>query len=317
VNVLSFVLALGALALPVAWVVSGASLIATPWVRRLSPVARSEASAWLALLPALVALVLVAGVSVPSLLFGLGLGEDHCRGHEHHAHVCLWHGAVLPAWLACLGAVGWAASAVRGVQVLARLAHAERLGASLAALGIERDGFHVVPASVAVCHAVGLLRPRVVVSQSVVDGLAGAELRAVVAHERAHLDRADPRWSALLAVAGCLAPLGGWWWAATWREASEEAADDVAASVTDGPTVAQALVSVARMHLPTVPGFAFGATGLERRVVRLLEGPAAPRGSRASLGALGMVVLAALVVLASHEELHHAIEELWELAVRN
>lgn len=315
-NALSFVLALGALAVPVAWLVSAASLVALPIVRRMSPVARAEASAWLTLVPALAAVVLVAAVSVPSLLYGLGLGPDHCLGHEHHPHVCSWHGAVLPAWLAWIGAVGWAASSVRMAQVVAGLVRAERVGAALAAFGTQRDGVHVVPVTLAVCHAVGLLRPRVLVSRAVVDGLGAGELRAAVAHEQAHVDRADPRWSALLALAGCVAPLTSGRWRDLWREAAEEAADDVAASVTDGATVARALLSVARMRRSPVPGFAFCASGLERRVVRLLRGASPPRRSRAGAGAALLAALAGLVVVAGHEPLHHVVEELWEHAVR-
>lgn len=316
-NALSFVLALGAIAAPVAWLVSGLSLVAMPVVRRLSPVSRAEASIVLALLPVSTAALLVAAVSVPSVLYGLGLGPDHCLGHEHHPHVCFWHGALLPAWLAWIGAVGWAATAVRLGQVVAGLAHAERVGRALAAFGTERDGVHVVPATVAVCHAVGLLRPRVLVSRAVTEGLDEGELRAAVAHERAHVDRADPRWSAVLALAGCVAPLTSGRWFALWRDAAEEAADDVAASLTDGATVARALVSVARLPMVPVPGFAFGGSGLERRVVRLLDGAGVPRRSRAGAGAAFLVVSAGLVVVAAHEPLHHLVEELWEHAVRD
>lgn len=317
-NALSFALALGALALPLAWIVSLGSLAAVPLVRRLGPVARAEASAWLALLPAVVALGLVAAVSVPSALYGLGLGADHCFGHEHHPHVCLWHGAVLPAWLAWIGAVGWAGSTVRLGQVVTGLVRAERLATSLASLGVLRHGVHVVPATLAVCHAVGLVRPRVVVSQAVVDGLTEPELRAVVAHERAHVDRADPRWSALLAFAGAVAPLTAGVWTASWRDATEEVADDAAASVTDGATVAQALVAVARLRLATVPGFSFVGGGLERRVLRLLSGPSASRASVVNGGAFAMVLAATAIVSAAHEPLHHLAEETWEaIAVRD
>jgi hypothetical protein len=80
--------------------------------------------------------------------------------------------------------------------------------------------------------------------------------------------------------------------------------------------VASALVAVSRMRLATVPGLAFGSTGLERRVVRLLEGQNRSRASRTSHGAVAMAVFAGLVVFAAHERLHHVVEELWELAIR-
>lgn len=315
-NALSFVLALGALAFPATWLLSAATLLALPVARRLSPVARAEAASWIALLPGLGAGVLVAAVSVPSLLYGLGLGPDHCLGHAHHPHVCLWHGALLPPWLAWVGAVGWALFAGRLTEVAVSLVRAERTGAALAALGTVRRGVHIVPATLAVCHAVGLVRPKVLVSQAVVERLGDRELRAAVAHEQAHVDRSDPRWSAVLAVASSVAPLTSGRWITLWREAAEQAADDVAASVTDGPTVARALVSVARLRLDPAPGLAFAAGGLESRVRRLLEGPGVPRRSWATAGAVVMASIAAVVVGVSHERVHHVVEEVWELAIR-
>lgn len=315
-NALSFALALGAIAMPVAWLVGALTLVGMPLVRRLSPVARAEVSAWLALLPASTAAVLVCEVAVPSVSYGLGLGPDHCLGHDHHLHVCSWHGAILPAWLAWIGAFGWAVSAVRAAQVVGGLVRTERLGTALAALGAARDGVHLVPATVALCHAVGVVRPRVLVSRAVADRLPADEFRAAVAHERAHIDRADPRWSACIALAGCAAPLTAGRWVRVWREAAEEAADDIAACATDGPTVARALVAVARMGIAPSPGLAFGGAGLERRVVRLLAGPLPPRRTLVGAGALLLAASACLVVVLAYEPLHHLVEERWEHVVR-
>lgn len=311
---LSFVLALGAVAFPLAWLIAGVSLAGIPLVRRLGPVPRAEVSAWLALAPALAALALALAVSVPSMLYGLGLGEDHCAGHEHHPHLCAWHGAVLPPWLALAGAVAWAAFVVRAVHAVSGLVRAERLGGALARLGERRGDYHLLPATVPVCHAVGLVRPRVLVSRVVVDRLDARALQAVLAHEHAHLDRSDLRWSALLDLAGCVAPFTSQW-TSLWREAAEEAADDVAAARTDALTVAQALVTVARLRLEGAPGFAFGATGLERRVNRLLGPRVSPRSSRTLVGALLMASIAGGVAVGEHEHLHHVVEETWEFLV--
>jgi Zn-dependent protease with chaperone function len=311
---LSFVLALGAVAFPAAWLVAAGSLVVVPLMRRLSPVPRAEASAWLALAPALVALSLAVGVSVPSMLSALGLGVDHCVGHEHHPHLCAWHGAVLPPWLALVGAAAWATFAVRMARALVGLVRAERLGGALAKLGESRSGYHLVPATVPVCHALGLVHPRVLVSRAVVDRLDARSLRAVLAHEQAHVDRSDPRWSALLELAVCVAPFASRW-TRVWREAAEEAADDAAAASTDGVTVAHALVTVARLRLDGAPGFAFGATDLERRVNRLLGGRVSPRRSRTLMGALMMISMAVVLVAGEHERLHHVVEETWEFFV--
>lgn len=311
---LSFVLALGAVAFPFAWLIAAVSLVWIPLVRRLAPVPRAEASAWLALVPALAALALAVAVSVPSILSALGFGADHCLGHEHHPHLCAWHGAVLPPWLALVGAAAWASLVVRVTHALAGLVRAERLGTALAKLGESRGGYHLVPAAVPVCHALGLLHPRVLVSRAVVDRLDAPSLRAVLAHEQAHVDRSDPRWSALLELAVCVAPFASRW-TLVWREAAEEAADDVAAARTDGVTVAHALVTVARLHLDGAPGFAFGAAGLERRVSRLLGVRVSPRPCRTLVGALVMTAVAGALVAVEHEHLHHVVEETWELFV--
>jgi hypothetical protein len=93
-------------------------------------------------------------------------------------------------------------------------------------------------------------------------------------------------------------------------------ADDVAAAATDGPTVAGALVAVARLQRASTPGLAFGASDLERRVIRLMHDTPLPRRGRVLAGALCISGVAALAVVAGHERLHHEVEEVWELAVR-
>jgi Zn-dependent protease with chaperone function len=308
---LAFLLALGAVIVPLAWAASAGSLVLLPIVRRWSPVARADAAAWLALAPALAALALAAAVATPSVLYGIGLGFDHCTGHGHHDHLCLWHGAELPAWLAAVGAVAWAVVGVRFGRVLVGLVRMERVGAGLAGVARIEGEVHVVPTSIAVCHTIGVVRPRVFVSRAVVDRLGVASLRAVVAHERAHLSQHHPAWSAALAFAAAFAPPASMWLRA-WRDAAEEVADDVAAAATDGPTVADAIVAVARMNLGRTPGFAFGDSSTERRVTRLLDARAAPRKSAAWAGAVAMLGAALTVVAVAHEPLHHAVEELWE-----
>jgi Zn-dependent protease with chaperone function len=313
-NLLAFVLALGAIAFPTAWAVSAISLLFWPLVRRGSPVTRTEAASGLALLPVLAALLIGAAVAMPSAQAGLGLGPDHCLGHEHHPHLCLWHATHLPPAVALLGAVGWAFWALRTAQVVSGLVRVEGLARDLAATGQRREGYVMVPTSAAVCHAVGLLRPQVLVSEAVAQGLDPRGLRAVIAHERAHLARRDPLWSALFALAGTVAPLTAVW-AAWWRHAAEETADDLAAADTDGPTVARALVAVARMRLPEAAGLAFGASHLEHRVLRLLGPRPGARPSAAPLGALVLVGLTAVILFAGDVPLHHEVEEVWEQLV--
>lgn len=132
---------------------------------------------------------------------------------------------------------------------------------------------------------VGWIRPRLYVSSEVLRRCTKAELAAIVAHESAHLRRGDP-WTRVL-VRACpdllaLTPLG----AAIerrWAEASERAADDLAAATgRERPVeLASALVRVARLAgaarpraLPVTALYRGG--GVADRVSRLLAASEAP-----------------------------------------
>jgi Zn-dependent protease with chaperone function len=309
-----FLLAMGPIFGVAAWSTALALLALLPWARGRSAAARREIAAWAAVAPALVGALTVAGTAAPSLAAALRLGADHCLDHAHHAHLCWTHGAVMPGWSAAIGAAAWGLVLGRSAVVAARLARVERAGARLAALGRDEGDVRLVPASAPVCHVVGVSRPTIVLSEAVRDGLAPDELRAVLAHERAHLGRHDSRWSAVIELATAPVPMAAPW-VALWREAAEDVADDCAASETDGPTVASALIAVARMRPATAPGLAFGGAALEGRVRRLLRGGEPPRPCRALTGAAALVVLGLVGVGLQHERLHHVIEEAWGAVV--
>ena len=102
-----------------------------------------------------------------------------------------------------------------------------------------------------VIAVVGVLRPRLFIAAQVFDSLTADELSAALAHERGHIEARDNLKRALLRVgqdALLFAPLGRTLMQA-WHSASEEAADETAAS--ESPTtalnLAAAIVKISRM----------------------------------------------------------------------
>jgi beta-lactamase regulating signal transducer with metallopeptidase domain len=102
-----------------------------------------------------------------------------------------------------------------------------------------------------VVAVVGVLRPRLFVAGSVLDRLSASELRAVLEHEKAHVERRDnlKRW--LARSCPDLPWLGGPGerLRRAWEEASEQAADDRAArrGRRAASRLASALVKVAQL----------------------------------------------------------------------
>jgi Zn-dependent protease with chaperone function len=146
--------------------------------------------------------------------------------------------------------------------------------------GVPAFAIHTAAPIVAL---VGVFRPKLVAAQSVIDACTGAELNAIVSHERGHLRSRDnlKRW--LMACAPDVlrwTPVHGQIVSA-WHDAAEDAADDVA---TDGSDAARAdlaalLVKIARLTpAPAWPAAAVSPfaeiDGLSRRVTRLLAAPA-------------------------------------------
>jgi hypothetical protein len=128
----------------------------------------------------------------------------------------------------------------------------------------------------------GVLRPRIFVAETVLGALSPAELRALLAHERAHLTAGDNLRRLLLRAC---APLP---WPAQarrlerrWQEASEGAAD---VRANAGLDLALALVATARLAPPgarlELGAAAFHSGGAVARRVRRLcvaSGEAPPR----------------------------------------
>jgi hypothetical protein len=312
VTALSFALALALSSLAAGTLVSALTAPLGPLVARLSPARRADLALWMGLLPAWVAAGVGIAVALPSAVYGLGLGPDHCDDHVHHGHLCWFHGTALPPSIALLAATATGLVLVRLASVIAELARSERLARSLASLGRADGPVIRVPSELPLCHAAGVLSPRILLADAVERELTAEELRGALAHERAHLTRRDTAWSAALELAGAVsAPWVGRAWRQSWRQAAEEAADSAAAAQTSSEAVASALVKVARLRLPPALGLGFGETGLEPRIRRLLGTTPVLARSASGLGVTLLLLACVAVVAGGHEALHHAVESLW------
>lgn len=181
-------------------------------------------------------------------------------------------------------------------------------GLSLPAFSIN-TGYPVVA-------VLGILHPRLVIDRLVLRACSEPELRAILAHERGHVRR----WDNLRRLAFATVP--GSWGAAglaqAWRDATEEAADDLAAASTDDARfhLAAALLRVSRLAPPRgtanwqvqLPASAlYRGDSIEHRVRRLVDGPAnGPQRGRSWAAALGALLLTAAFAL--QREIHDAME---------
>jgi Zn-dependent protease with chaperone function len=179
-----------------------------------------------------------------------------------------------------------------------------------------------VDAAFPIVAVVGILRPRFVVARSVIEHCSPEELRAIFAHERAHIARGDNLARALFGATPdliALLPLARRI-ARAWHEATEEAADDRAAEL--GPNgrvlLAQALIKVARIApastIGDLPASAlYRGENIERRVRRLLAPRPAPPPRLSLTWRLAMLTslfVGSVLTL-------HALHELVEAAVAN
>jgi hypothetical protein len=271
-------------------------------------------------LAAILAITGTAAVALPSIASALGLVPDHCLQHGHHLHVCLVHGTALPrSGLALLGGAALAVWLIRSWVLFAKLVRVERDASRLERLGTATVGVFPlihVPGAPRLCHAIGALRPRVLISTSLAEQLDAVDLRCALEHETAHLRRRDPLAHLLLSLAGLFAlPIWAGALSRAYRAAAEQACDDAAAhAVSDGALVATALVKVAGLQsgvarTATLGAFGFGAHPLEARVRRMLSQKVFDVRRARALPLAGWVAVGALALAVLHASfVHHAVE---------
>jgi len=214
--------------------------------------------------------------------------------------VALWFGGVCLLLTRLAG--GW--WRVHRLLRMARALPASRWQAVSSRLGVQL-GLHRIVRVVDAAFVdgpvvVGWLQPVVLLPVAALAGLTPEQVRAILAHELAHVRRHD----ALVNVAQTVAETllfyhpAVWWLSSRIRTEREHCCDDVALSVSgDAYAYASALAELESWRAGQ-PTLALAATGgpLLRRVARVLAPPAArsPRG-----GALLTLALALVLVVGA------------------
>ena len=230
--------------------------------------------------------LLVAGSLVPAA----GPARRSGCELEHVSASRVWQPLVLAAFVFAV-LLGWG---LQEPDITSEALSPVLQGAALAVAAIwiraaARAAFSLVVAGrrrADAAHTVGLLRPRVVIGPQLASRLDALELRAVVAHEQAHVHHRDPlrilmaqlvtdlQWP-MPAARGRLQ---------AWRRALELARDEEArACGVEGVDLASAIVKAARQSRPGPAATPALVDGLQLvdRVGRLL-GPTPPSRERAS-----------------------------------
>lgn len=147
------------------------------------------------------------------------------------------------------------------------------LRAAAAGLGVQRIVEVRLDSLTALCQ--GLLRPRIVVSSALVATLTPEELRAVLAHERAHAVAKDPLRLAITRALGAGASAFPVLRAVAQRAEleTELRADDAAIRHFGPQPLASALLKILRGARRTPAGAISRIDGLEARVHRLVGAP--------------------------------------------
>jgi Zn-dependent protease with chaperone function len=299
--------------------VIAAAAVSRPVLHGVSPSLRGDVVFLAGVLPAVVAMTGTAAAVWPPIASALGLVSDHCLQHGHHLHICIVHRAALQPTLVAVGGIALTAWVVRCGALLGNLILSNRRTHEIERLGTATSApFPVVrlPGAPWLCHAVGAFRRRILLSESLANGLPPGALRCALAHETAHLSRRDPLASLVMSIAGLFAlPFWSGVLLRAYRSAAEEACDDAAArAVGDGALVAEALVAVASLQhsasvRPLVNSFCFGQHPLETRVRRLLFASGFEVRRALALPLAACVASGALALALQHAPaVHHAVE---------
>ncbi|MFN0253391.1 MAG: M48 family metalloprotease [Kofleriaceae bacterium] len=272
-------------------------------------------AAWAAAAVPVVFGVAIVGILVAESLLGI----DHCVQHDHHAHLCVEHGA---AWLSYPYAVVLVAAsatlvAVRASVLIGSLVRARVMASRLRRVGAVTRQMVLVESDRVFCFVAGIVNPTIFVSTATRASLSTTEWNAMLAHETSHIANRD------LLARFCLellllfsAPMVGLSIRERWESATERLRDADAGAKVGFDAVASALVrmasSVVRAPRAVAAFLPSGDAILSLRVEALLDktptGEAeATRLSRAVLVATAASIVA---VLAFAEPIHHALETL-------
>lgn len=288
-------------------------IVLMPVLRRLPPARRALAlliACWLPLLGGALLAAVVAGPSIASLVgfysghcpAGAGAGHHHCVLHPGTALELPW----ASLWLSLVGG-GFALLVGRNTLVLFREYRAYQSLVRMAGRSRGSEPALVLATDRPFAGVLGLIRPRVVLSNGLISLLNGQQRAVVEAHEQAHCARRDPL-RLLLARFGALLhlPVVRRVLLREFLLATEQAADErAAAAVGDRLTVAEAILAVARANPHRMGDLAFTGSMIDQRVDALITNPGALR----LRGVLFLAVLALLsVAVFASPMLHHSLE---------
>jgi Zn-dependent protease with chaperone function len=283
--------------------------------RRMRPRLAARFLLALRLLPAALALFVVAGLCVPSYLWL----EPEISAEEVGAG-CLT--------AAILATALWTIATARGVRAAVRSVRHARECERLARLSTV-PGSHlpvwILNAQAPVVALAGLFRSRLMISSPVLNALTPGQLAAALRHEEAHRVSRDNLKRLLLMLAPGLLP--GFHGFHTiergWARFSEWAADDdaVEGDAHRSLSLAAALVRIARMGgtvspAPLTTYFLGDSREISARVDRLLSPapaePARPRNTAVMAAGLALAAacVAGMVHPATLESAHRIIEQL-------
>lgn len=282
------------------------------WRESFSAAARARALFTLCVAPLAIGLLVITAALAPSL----GWIADHCFGaevHVHqHLHICEHFVDALPALsLLVLAAALLARVGQRALGVARALARSIAIRKQLEQAASVQGELHVLPFDEPQAFVLGYVKPKLFVSRGLLSSEHRPHLAAVLAHERAHVRRADALRS-LIANAGLAFHLP--WIARALHSglarAHEMAADaDAARTVGDRAQIAQALVHLARAQLQAPRGaLAFGASDVELRVRGLLDDRPLREWPSSSALLAGFTVAGAFVAWHA-DTVHHAVEQ--------
>ena len=187
----------------------------------------------------------LVSVIVLSCLFGPGAPCGNgfaclAATATHPIDVAFVAALLLAAGFLVLARTGW--TTLRLSQSLRHLPRAQRH------LELEEQGVECITSVSPIAFCAGALRPRVYVTDALVDLLNPSALAAVIAHERAHAQHYDPLRRSMLAALSSLALDAPWvlWLRNHHREKAELSADRAAATQVGASAVADALTTLAR-----------------------------------------------------------------------
>lgn len=271
--------------------------LAVPWAVRMAGRMRPRMAArlllGLRLLPAGLALFVVAGLCVPSYLW--------LEPEAAAEGVGFWCMAA-----AMLTAAIWGISAVKGLRAtVLSLSHARRwqcAGWRTRIPGVPSPVL-VIDAPAPLLALAGIFRSKVIVSRRVLNVLPAGQMAAALRHEQAHCASRDNLKRLLLLLAPGILPVWHGFGALerAWMRFAEWAADDdsVAGDRRRALLLAAALVRVARLggasaQIPLAASILAGSADLEARVDRLLNPPPPKLEPR-----MPVVTIAAALALAA------------------